>query len=113
MGWLRAIPLLVFPAILYAAVAKTMEHSAIRASFDQVFLSLNLPSGAIFTVTRGHALTMLAAGLLFIEIVATFARVVAAATAAPPLLGDQRKVAISIETKRPQFSPGPLHFCTN
>lgn len=69
MGWLRAIPLLVFPAILYAAVAMTMEHSAIRASLDQVFLSLNLPSGAIFTVTRGHALTMLAAGLLFIEIV--------------------------------------------
>ncbi|MEQ1818890.1 MAG: hypothetical protein ABL871_09790 [Terricaulis sp.] len=46
-----------------------MEHSAIRASLDQIFLSLNLPSGAIFTVTRGHALTMLAAGLLFIEVV--------------------------------------------
>lgn len=69
MGWLRAIPLLVFPAILYAAVAMTMEPGAIRASLDQIFLSLNLPSGATFTVTRGHALTMLAAGLLFIEVV--------------------------------------------
>ncbi|MCX7359104.1 MAG: hypothetical protein NT015_13300 [Alphaproteobacteria bacterium] len=69
MGWFRAIPLLMFPAILYAAVAMTMEHSAIRASLDQIFLSLNLPSGAIFTVTRGHALTMLAAGLLFIEVI--------------------------------------------
>lgn len=69
MGWLRAIPLLVFPAILYAAVAMTMEHSAIRASLDQIFLALNLPSGATFTVTRGHALTLLAAGMLFIEVV--------------------------------------------
>ena len=69
MGWLRAIPLLVFPAILYGAVAMTMEHSAIRASLDQIFLALNLPSGATFTVTRGHALTLLAAGMLFIEVV--------------------------------------------
>ena len=69
MGWLRAIPLLVFPAMLYGAVAMTMEHSAIRASLDQIFLALNLPSGATFTVTRGHALTLLAAGMLFIEVV--------------------------------------------
>ncbi|MEQ1489090.1 MAG: hypothetical protein ABL932_00920 [Terricaulis sp.] len=69
MGWLRAIPLLVFPAILYAAVAMTMEQGAIRSSLDQVFLALNLPSGAVFTVTRGHAFTMLAAALLFIEVV--------------------------------------------
>lgn len=69
MGWLRAIPLLLFPAILYGAVAMTMDHGAIRASLDQIFLSINLPSGADFTVTRGHALTMLAAGLLFIEVV--------------------------------------------
>ncbi|MEQ1811527.1 MAG: hypothetical protein ABL889_16470 [Terricaulis sp.] len=69
MGCLRAIPLLLFPAILYAAVAMTMDHGAIRASLDQIFLSINLPSGADFTVTRGHALTMLAAGLLFIEVV--------------------------------------------
>lgn len=69
MGWLRAIPLLLFSAILYGAVAMTMDHGAIRASLDQIFLSINLPSGADFTVTRGHALTMLAAGLLFIEVV--------------------------------------------
>ncbi len=69
MKWLRAIPLLLFPAILYGAVAVTMDHGAIRASLDEVFLALNLPSGALFTLTRGHALTMLAAGLLFLEIV--------------------------------------------
>jgi hypothetical protein len=69
MGWLRAIPLLLFPAILYGAVAMTMDHGAVRASLDQIFVALNLPSGAIFTVTRGHALTMLAAALLFLEVV--------------------------------------------
>lgn len=65
----RAIPLLLFPAILYAAVAVTMDAREIRASLDQVFLAYVLPSGAEFTLTRGHAMTMLAAALLFIEIV--------------------------------------------
>lgn len=65
----RAVPLLIFPALLYAAVAMTMQHDAIRASLDQVFVQFNLPSGALFTVTRGYALTFLAAGCLFLEIV--------------------------------------------
>jgi hypothetical protein len=65
----RAIPLLILPAILYAAVAMTMDHAAVRASLDQPFFSAFLPSGALFEVTRGHAMTMLAAGLLFIEVV--------------------------------------------
>jgi hypothetical protein len=69
MKWLRAVPLLAFPAILYAAVALTMEQGAVRASLDESFFVGTLPSGAIFEVTRGHALTMLAAGLLFLEIV--------------------------------------------
>jgi hypothetical protein len=69
MRWLRAIPLLAFPAILYAVVAMGMDHTALRASLDQSFFVETLPSGAIFEVTRGHALTMLAAGLLFLEIV--------------------------------------------
>ncbi len=69
MNWLRAIPLLILPAILYGAVASTMEQGAVRASLDQLFAAFNLPSGALFEVTRGHALTMLAAALLFVEIV--------------------------------------------
>jgi hypothetical protein len=66
---LRAIPLLLFPAILYGAVAMTMPHGEVRASLDQVLFSLALPSGALFEVTRGHALTLFAAALLFIEVV--------------------------------------------
>lgn len=69
LGFLRAVPLLVFPAILYAAVAMTMPHEAVRASLDQTFVAFNLPSGALFEVTRGHAMTMLAAGLLFLEVI--------------------------------------------
>lgn len=69
MNWLRAIPLLAIPAILYAAVAMGMDHAALRASLDQSFFVDTLPSGAIFEVTRGHALTMLAAALLFLEVV--------------------------------------------
>jgi hypothetical protein len=66
---LRAVPLLVFPAILYGAVALTMQHGQVRGSLDQTFFALTLPSGVVFEVTRGHALTLLAAGLLFIEVV--------------------------------------------
>jgi len=69
MIWLRAVPLLVFPAIMYAAVAMTMDPAGVRGSLDQIFLSLTLPSGANFVVTRGHGLTMLAAGMLFLEII--------------------------------------------
>jgi hypothetical protein len=69
MSWLRAIPLLAFPAILYAAVALTMDQAAIRTSLDQVLFVDTLPSGAVFQVTRGYALIMLAAGLLFLEVI--------------------------------------------
>lgn len=65
----RAIPLLVFPTLLYAAVALTMQHGDIRASLDQNFVSLTLPSGALFEVTRGHGLTLFAAFMLFIEVI--------------------------------------------
>jgi hypothetical protein len=66
---MRAVPLLAFPLILYSAVAATMPQPEVRASLDQTFVSFWLPSGALFEVTRGHGLTLLAAGLLFLEIV--------------------------------------------
>lgn len=65
----RAIPLLIFPALLYAGVALSMQNGGIRESLDVIFLQFGLPSGALFIVTRGHAFTMLAAGMLFLEIV--------------------------------------------
>jgi len=66
---LRAIPLLIFPALLYAAGALSMPNGGIRDSLDVIFVQFGLPSGALFVVTRGHAFTLLAAGMLFIEIV--------------------------------------------
>lgn len=65
----RAIPLLIFPALLYAAVALSMDHLAVQQSLNQPFFSAHLPSGAEFIVTRGYGFVMLAAFLLFIEIV--------------------------------------------
>jgi len=64
---LRAIPLLLIPTLLYAAVALASGADT-RASLDQNFISFALPSGALFEITRGHALTLLAALMLFIEI---------------------------------------------
>jgi hypothetical protein len=69
MHWLRAVPLLAFPAILYGVIAVGMDQGSLRAALDQSFFVDTLPSGAIFEVTRGHALTMLAAAMLFIEVV--------------------------------------------
>ena len=69
MTWLRAIPLLIFPTILYAAVAMTMEYGAVRGSLDEILVSFGLPSGAVFSMTRGHGLLMLAAAMLFVEVV--------------------------------------------
>lgn len=69
MTWLRAIPLLIFPTILYAAVAMTMEYGAVRGSLDEILVSFTLPSGAEFSMTRGHGLLMLAAAMLFVEVV--------------------------------------------
>ena len=69
MAWLRAIPLLLFPAILYGVVAMTMDHGAVRGSLDEILVSFGLPSGAVFSATRGHGLLMLTAAMLFIEVV--------------------------------------------
>jgi hypothetical protein len=69
MQILRAIPLLVLPALLYAVVAMTMPHAEVRASLNQVFFNFYLPSGALFAITRGYGIVMFAAGLLFLEII--------------------------------------------
>lgn len=66
---LRAIPLLIFPALLYAAVALTMDPTTVRSSLNEVFFNAYLPSGALFAVTRGHGIVILAAGMLFLEII--------------------------------------------
>jgi hypothetical protein len=65
----RMIPLLVFPMLLYAAVAMTMDPAVVQNSLNEPFFSATLPSGAVFTVTRGYGFVILAAGLLFIEVI--------------------------------------------
>lgn len=66
---IRAVPLLAFPLLLYAAVATTMPQPEVRASLDQNLVAFRLPSGALFEISRGYGITFLAAGFLFLEIV--------------------------------------------
>jgi hypothetical protein len=66
---LRSIPLLLLPALLYAAVALTMDQSAVQAGLNQTFIAFYLKSGALFEITRGSAIVLLAMLMLFIEIV--------------------------------------------
>jgi hypothetical protein len=65
----RMIPLLVFPMLLYAAVAMTMDPAVVQSSLNEPFFSATLPSGAVFIVSRGYGFVILAAGLLFIEVI--------------------------------------------
>ncbi len=69
MRFLRAIPLLVFPALLYAAVAMTLDNEGVRASLNEAFFATYLPSGALLVVTRGYGIVILASALLFLEII--------------------------------------------
>jgi len=65
----RMTPLLLFPMLLYAAVALTMDPGNVTNSLNQPFFETFLPSGAHFVITRGYGFVMLAAFLLFIEVV--------------------------------------------
>jgi len=65
----RITPLLLFPMLLYAAVALTMDPNNIHGSLNQAFFAATLPSGAHFVVSRGYGFVILAAGLLFLEVV--------------------------------------------
>lgn len=65
----RAVPMLVFPAILYAGIALTLGDDGMRQSMLTPALSFMLPSAAEFVITRGHALTLFAAVCLFVEVV--------------------------------------------
>ncbi len=65
----RSIPLLLLPALLYAAVTLTMAQNEVPAGLAQNFVSFLLPSGALFEITRGAAIVLFAGLMLFIEIV--------------------------------------------
>ena len=66
---LRAIPVSLFPAILYALIAVPIGHDSMATGLTAPLFSMVLPSGANWVVARGDALLMFAALCLFIEIV--------------------------------------------
>lgn len=64
----RAMPLLIIPALIYAAMATALGDDAMRASMATPAIVLGLPSGAEWVANRGHLIVFLGAFLLFIEI---------------------------------------------
>jgi hypothetical protein len=65
---LRAIPMMLIPAVIYGAFALSLGDAGLRASMATVAVSMTLPSGAEWTITNGYGLVILAAGCLFFEI---------------------------------------------
>jgi len=65
-------PLMIIPVVLYNIMAisgstlSTLE--AVRTRLDTDFLSLPMASGTVWHITPGHALTMVALLMLFIEL---------------------------------------------
>jgi hypothetical protein len=69
MQVLRAVPLMLFPAVVYALFALPSGIDGIRAALDTPAFTLATVSGAMFEVERGHLLTLFAIVCLFFEIV--------------------------------------------
>lgn len=65
----RALPLLILPAVIYAAMATALGDDGMRASMATPAIVLGLPSGAEWVANRGHLIVFFAALLLFVEIV--------------------------------------------
>lgn len=68
MIFLRTIPLLILPAIVYALIALPAGPS-VDAAFASRLFSITMISGGVWTMTAGHLVTILAVFCLFIEIV--------------------------------------------
>ncbi|MBI1186769.1 MAG: hypothetical protein GC206_05465 [Alphaproteobacteria bacterium] len=69
MGVLRAIPILIFPAILYAVLAIPLGAEGMRAAMASPAFAATLPSGAEWVMTNGYAITLFAGACLFVEII--------------------------------------------
>jgi len=67
--FLRSIPLLVIPTLIYAVIALTSGHDGVRQTLDATLFTATLPSGDIWSSSWGHLLMSLSWILLFVEIV--------------------------------------------
>lgn len=67
LTFIRTVPLLILPLLLYTAFA--MAGGTAGQSMAAPFFQMTLPSGAEWTLTRGHIATLFAALILFFEIV--------------------------------------------
>lgn len=69
MLFFRLFPLLIVPALFYAAIALPQSPEALRTALAGEMFAITLPSGAVLVMTLGYAFVIFAAVTLFIEIV--------------------------------------------
>ncbi len=73
MGVLSVFPLMTIPVVIYNLIAlsgqafSTMDEMRVRLDTD--FLSVPMSSGVVWSITPGHALTVLALVCLFFELI--------------------------------------------
>lgn len=68
MSIIRAIPLLLLPALVYTLFALPLGAEGIRLALDRPAFAITMVSHTDWVVTRGHLLTMFAIICLFLEI---------------------------------------------
>ena len=69
MTYLRAVPLMLLPALVYTLFALPLGAEGIRLALDRPAFAIAMVSQADWVVTRGHLLTMFAILCLLLEIV--------------------------------------------
>jgi hypothetical protein len=65
---MRAFPLLLIPAIIYALFAIPAGAAGMHAGLAEQAFAIAMPSGTEWIVTRGHLITILATVCLFFEV---------------------------------------------
>jgi hypothetical protein len=67
--YIRSLPMLAIPTLIYASLALPLGHDGVRATLDAVLFSVALPSGDVWSPQWGHLLMSVAWLMLFGEIV--------------------------------------------
>lgn len=67
--YIRSLPLLAIPTLVYALLALSGGQEGVRAALDSQVFAMVLPSGDLWNVHWGHVLMTGASLLLFVEIV--------------------------------------------
>lgn len=67
--YIRSLPMLAIPTIIYAMIAIPSGYDGVRSVLDAILFSITLPSGDVWSPQWGHLLMSVAWIMLFAEIV--------------------------------------------